>query len=88
MGPAALGMSVESPPCSPGPGFFGDPAVRAVAKQSQQAQSPGRAPRKRGWPWGRRREARILASDLLHCRHRSCRVRGPGQAGVGPCSLL
>ncbi|XP_061037494.1 collagen alpha-1(I) chain-like [Eubalaena glacialis] len=67
MGPAALGTSVESPPRSPGPGFFGDSAVRAVTKQSQLLQSLGPSTEEAaGSPGvaGQRLSAQLKPTDL------------------------
>ena len=96
-GPAVQGTAVGSPPLSLGPGFFGDSAGRAVAKQSHSL-GPGTG-EAAGSPGGRLQEARILAPEPLCTRGKlaaGTRVGtwgwnsalGPGPAPTRPCSRL
>lgn len=100
MGSAAPGTCAESLPRSPGPGFFGDSAVRAVARQSQLSESPGPGTEEAA---GSPRAAGTGGADpglraAQQLQQAACRdwvspvgldmPLGPGQVGAGHGSLL
>lgn len=92
MGPAALGTSVESPPRSPGPIFFGDSAVSAVTKQSRLAQSLGLSTEEAAGSPGvagtRGPNPGLGAAPRPQWRLGRDTALGPGLAVMGHCSLL